>query len=283
MKIVPILLYLLIYLQIICCYAQQKNENDLRAMNLKGNVRSTKEIEYKVKEEIFLTFGDIQPSVIEGSENYTFDSIGNQTECSRYFQNGSLIYKYTYKYDSIEHLIERKSFDKKENLLIKITYKYDSSEYLIESKSFDKKENLLMRIAFNYDSVNTIMEDYLNPDGSLKERWVHVQDGIGNTVDEKQYSSEGKLVYRFTSTYDVFGNLTEGKSYKKNGKMLYKYTYKCDSNNNLIEQNEFLPNGSFVLKNSYTYFFDKKGNWIKRITYVNDVPKIITERNIEYF
>ena len=41
--------------------------------------------------------------------------------------------------------------------------------------------------------------------------------------------------------------------------------------------------GILSSKETYKYEFDEKGNWIKRINFINQIPKLIDEREYEYY
>ena len=79
--------------------------------------------------------------------------------------------------------------------------------------------------------------------------------------------------------YNNNGNMIERKSYKSGGSILEDRFYKNDDRGNVIEDNSLMSKSSF----KYTYKYDVKGNWIQKITFVNDIPKETTKRIIEYF
>ena len=46
--------------------------------------------------------------------------------------------------------------------------------------------------------------------------------------------------------------------------------------------NKLYPGENYRNRYSYTYRYDKKGNWVQRIEYLNDKPAYIVTREIQY-
>ena len=94
---------------------------------------------------------------------------------------------------------------------------------------------------------------------TLKSRgikWIIKRDDKGNEIEENKYNTQGKL--------DL------------------KFTWKRDDNSNVIEENIYSADGKLDHKTTFKYEFDEKGNWIKKITFKNQIPKSIEEREFEY-
>jgi hypothetical protein len=254
-------------LTITALFGQTKQKNDWSDMKLIGNIKTIKETDYGVKQEILETFGDIQPSVLIASRTYTFNAVGNITEYNSYYANGDLNRKSIYTYDSLGHAIENSSYNKKDILVTKTTYEYDSAGNLEEEKSFNDVGNLTGEIIRNYDAN-------------------------GNCIEKNSFNPDGKLVSKSTSQYDGYGDITEHKEYNKKGKEIFNFTFKYDGNKNIVEKSVFDARGGIVGQIVYYYSFDKNGNWIQKITFFmdlsqntatrNDVPQSITKREIEY-
>lgn len=113
-------------------------------------------------------------------------------------------------------------------------------------------ENLLLKQSI--DMMIKVMkqkEIFISLTGSLDSKWTFKYDDRGNTIEENIYNSNGSL----------------------NSKITYRYNDK-----NIIEEAY-----NWRSKETYKYECDDKGNWIKRISYTNNQPNIITKRTIEYY
>lgn len=60
-----------------------------------------------------------------------------------------------------------------------------------------------------------------------------------------------------------------------------KYSY--DAQDNVTEELWLDTNEDELDRYQYKYVFDKRMNWLVRVTYRNDLPLTIKEREIEYF
>ena len=83
--------------------------------------------------------------------------------------------------------------------------------------------------------------------------------------------------------YDDKGNKIECNEYNSDGSLDWKRTSKYDDKGNEIEWNAYNSDGSLDSKFTYKYEFDKKGNWIKRIDFENEIAEFILEREYEYY
>ena len=63
----------------------------------------------------------------------------------------------------------------------------------------------------------------------------------------------------------------------------YKNTYKYDDKGNEIEENDFKSDGTLDYEFNYKYDYTKTGNWIKETEFINDKPKNIITREINYY
>ena len=130
---------------------------------------------------------------------------------------------------------------------------------------------------------NEIESNGYNSDGSLDYKYTYKYDEKGNKIEWNSYKSDGSLNYKFTYKYDEKGNEIEWNSYNSDGSLDYKYTYKYDEKGNEIESNRYKSDGSLNYKFTYKYEFDKQDNWIKKIIFLNEIPKYILEREYEYY
>lgn len=169
-------------------------KNDLQRMNLKGKVKSVRQIPYRAVEK----FGEVQKGAVEPfGDNmfWLFNEQGNKIEENRYKSDGSLNWKSTYKYDDKGNQIEENSYKSNGSLDSKSTYKYDAKG-------------------------NEIEKNVYNSDGSLDWKHTYKYDAKGNEIEENWYNSDGSLSWKYTYkyTYDKHGNWIEKIEYNEDNK-----------------------------------------------------------------
>jgi len=62
-----------------------------------------------------------------------------------------------------------------------------------------------------------------------------------------------------------------------------KITYKYDDKDNMIQETKYAADGTVKEDYTYTYDFDKKGNWTRRKKMQNGTVVEIRERQYKYF
>lgn len=233
-------------------------DNDWKGYNLSGKVKTLKETTYEAEEK----FGKIEKGKIRKYSNnqiqqIKFNKKGYRTEINSYESDGELKEKYIFEYDNKDNKSEQKIYDSDGSLRFKYLYKYDKKGILIEESIYNSDGSLFYKFLFEYDKNKKLrgMNSY-DSDGELQEKYVFEYDKKRCKSEQKTYDSDGSLKYKFFHKYDKKRNLTETTIVDK---LDQKYEYK------------------------YEYEFDKKGNWINRIEFKNNIPNEITEREIEYF
>jgi len=91
--------------------------------------------------------------------------------------------------------------------------------------------------------------------------------------------------------HDSNDNKIEWARYSADGSLNFSSKSRYDEKGNEIEETYFNADGAISGRYSYTYEFDKNGNWIKRVesTWVNKGEKSsfelkrVTYRNITYY
>ncbi len=189
----------------------QEQKNDLKDMNLKGQVKQLQENTYDAVEK----FGEIQKGDINSSITYIFNDKGNKMEENVYYK-GSLYKKITYKYDDKGKMIE-------ENW-----YKPDGSKITYNCKYDDKRNKTEMNV---YDS-----------NGILDSKHTYKFNDKGNKIEWNEYGYDlnGGIIdsNKITYKYDEKGNKMEEDW---SGSLSYKYTYKYEYEKNLnwIKQSQY--------------------------------------------
>jgi hypothetical protein len=137
-------------------------------------------------------------------------------------------------------------------------------------------------IVFNEKGIK-IEESQYDSNDSLEHKYTYKYDDKGNEIEMNSFKSDGSLKFKNTYKYDDKYNKTEENSYASNGSLNYKNIYKYDDKGNEIEEDDFKSDGSLDYKFTYKYDYNKAGNWLKETGFINDKPKNITVREINYY
>lgn len=112
----------------------------------------------------------------------------------------------------------------------------------------------------------------------------------GKMTEKQLVFSNGKKGLRYVSNYD--GNQVEKLVYTEKGELNQKYLVTLDKDGNEIEKTSYGVTKIYPdQKYRYTYEFDEKGNWIKKITSKETTengvtsfkPSSVTYQTITYF
>lgn len=275
-----LMLFILLGLFFMTSCNSQKRETDLEKNNLKGNVRSLKEVSY----EAITTFGKIHKGskkrefFIDHDRYITFNEIGNKTEEKNYSSEGNFLSNWEYKYNDKGLIRKISRFEPVGTLSINEVYEYDDNlivEYrlLVDTGKIDKTIYKLN------ENGNVVEETHHNFDSSVFKK-IYEYDNKGNLTTELTYSDgkpAGKTIYVNNDTGDVIADV----NYYPDGSFLWKSTYVYDDKHNLIEFKRSVSGVDTIKKYEYTY--DSRGNWIKKIEFKDDFAMYILERTIVYF
>jgi hypothetical protein len=274
--------------------SNEKIENDWTADNLQGKVMSHSEYIYIAKER----FGNIEKGerilsrvfrgFIEyiGSNQRKYAENGNKIEENWYKLDGSLDMKKTYKYAENGNKIEENWYKLDGSLDKKKTYKYAENGNRTEENSYEADGSLSYKYGdapktYKYDEKgNKIETNIYRSDGSFRHKDKYKYDEKGYKIERYYSNSDGRVVLVSTSKYDKKGNKIECNGC---GWEAEDETYKYDEKGNIIEYKGIFDNGFLLFKKSYEYEFDKRGNWIKQIEFLDGIPTYILERQYEYY
>jgi hypothetical protein len=116
------------------------------------------------------------------------------------------------------------------------------------------------------------------------------RDSNGNVIEMLLIDNDGSESNRIVNKYDEKGNKIEWALYTPDGKLNSKHNAVFDAKGNEVEAVAEHPDGSKTYI-SYSYEFDSKGNWIKRVDAVKEakdgkkayVPHYVQYRTIKYY
>jgi hypothetical protein len=133
-----------------------------------------------------------------------------------------------------------------QNNIIKIEYSFGKqiiferpSNFIIKEFHVYKNQNKTLEIIYYLNKKNEIVKTY----------W---------------YNDSGNVVNGFTNNYDNNGNKIESAILTSSGEKFDIKKMKYDAHGNVIEEYSVFSTG--YNKYQFLYEFDKKGNWIKKIT-----------------
>jgi hypothetical protein len=285
-------------------------QHNLKTLNLKGPVKSIKEVNYKQ----FVTFDELENFITK--VYYFFDATGNLAREVKFLEEEQFHTDYTFTYDEANNYTTLTAHDEQGNFSFKEIYAFDPQGRLIERSEY--KQSLKMRYRYKYDDLpNGYIErkirevppddnDYIyiyifdpakhtktvttqtnGASNPPKRKEVTCFDTRGNTIERVTYEPIDHEDYRYTATYDSANRITHDVStfstrsmeeYNTERKFIYDIH---DNITQLIEKKA----GVFSKKSfKACYVYDTHGNWIKKELFRMDgTPKTSIERIIEYY
>lgn len=282
------------------CYSQNKIrlKSDCEKQNLKGNVQQILESTNDAYEK----FGDVYPSTFistykvtfntkgnlvksetvnddiaraKSSVEYIYNSSGKIIECNSYGGNNTLYLTEKYIYDSIGNLKEVDSYFSKDKgkLYGKHTFKHDKKGNLTEENSYSGYDENL--------DPNDYPQHFKNGQ-TTKYKF----DLMGFKIEENYYSLSGTWSGKSSFKNNEKGFPIESLRFDEKGIVNMKNTYKYDSSGNKLEGKSYTDiegSDNKVRITTYKYESDSKGNWIKKVQYLESKPNTITVREIVYY
>jgi len=233
------------------CEKPKKN-NDLKRLNLSGNVKSIIETKNRVTKPDDSLNRDLSKVIYI----VHFNKQGFKTLESREYVNNIINSKIKYNYPNDSTVVQL-MFDSQDSLQVKSIYTNNEKYDPICIEVFDSQDSLQAKGDYFYNSEG-LLTNFLS------------YDHEGDQINKEKYS------------YDVHGNLIMKHIIENYGES-FKYGYKNDSLGNMIELTIYKNDSLFSQKSSYSYEFDSQGNWIRRIEFVNGNEYEQKKRDIIYY
>lgn len=278
------------------------NNNVLNYLNLSGPVKYLKKCSYcATLENGVVVRGNLERhSIIE--KKY-FNEKGNVDKWDTYDRNGDHSLKYTYNYDVDGKRVLMEMYALDHTTYHRTTYNYDQNGNLIGKKEVNQNSNNYHEFIYNYDNDGYIIESLYYDIGKLSGKSIYEYDSRKNKISERKansnlklglfkiwtydkenrivdetYIQENKKRLKFSNIYGSTGLKLEIRGYNEGG-IFEHITYNYDDKGYLMESNTHRKD----FHERYIYKNDKKGNWVQKTYFKNDLPQTITEREIEYF
>lgn len=168
------------------------------------------------------------------------------------------------KPSSMEHYDERGNLTKR----ISYDYKGNPSDVTVYGYIDGERASLRKSISHEYNPpamavASSSGEAKRDPRYSYTFKFKY--DERGRLLEKAWYMNDGKLWLRYTYSYE--GKRKEESVYAANGSLNQKYSYLTDDRGVEVEETVYeTKDGSVRSRYSYSYEFDAKGNWTKRVS-----------------
>jgi hypothetical protein len=210
------------------------------------------------------TYGRLQDSSI-----HFVDKMGNRIYWQIYKGNGFQEWEYISEYDNAGRLLETNDFHHKK-LLTRHTYKYNERGECVLENDLNPDGTLKSKKLYKYDpnGYKTESEEW-SGNGSFLVRHTYQYNAMGKVIEDREYKQDGVEKYsKITTEYDSEGNVTGVKQYAENGKILY--AGKMDKYGNHLSDIGYNPDGSVHDKITADYKYDEYGNEIEELLNYGD-------------
>ncbi|WP_109434530.1 hypothetical protein [Aquimarina sp. AU119] len=284
-----------------------KAQNDLAQLELKGSVKSLKEITYHATldpknniiqkdsfnqaiELVFIQSGRLLKKShwfdtkknMGSKHTYTYDTLGFLNKIYNYSLDDHQESETVYTYNSQGEKIRTQEFiDGK--LSQDFSYKYNSKGQVIEfiEHSINGKF-IIEKTIFIYSGPNVFEKKIYNLANQLESVQTCTYDSNGNNFIDEHRNGVGEVDLRVHYTYEN-NKLHETNEYwfNKSKTTHYKMTY--NEHGDQIESHMYYSDATPTEYNSTTYEYDNNNNWIKKIVYKNEIPMLVCEREIAYY
>jgi len=229
----------------------KEKRSDAAAQRLKSNVQMMSESVYSGDNTKNLTFKNV----------FKYDKNGNRMELANYRSDGGLVSTIKSAYDSSGKVVSEETVLANGVVDIKTSIKTDENGNRVEQDDIKQggSGNL-----FNY-------------------KYIYRYDAQAHMVERVGYRGNGAFFLKYNFNYDANGDRIEWLQLTQANQVIYKVVYKYDNNHNIIEETKFNPDGSVKETFTYTYEFDKKGNWTKQKKLQNGTVVETRVREYKYF
>ncbi|WP_146106261.1 hypothetical protein [Aureicoccus marinus] len=262
-------------------------------MNLRSRVRMIIETDFKPT----VANNQIVSEKRGRSTRYLFNELGYKLTVTNNYENGLpyMLYTYTYQSNNKKQLKELKAYEYnnsgKQFLYDRVVYQnYDNSGFaglvwgLIEDKyDRDNKFYSKRKYRMNRMWLPTEVETLESTLGYKGARSYYKYDEQGNKTQYSYYGSGGGRIQFQKFQYNSRNQLIKSLDYNRNGTLSSFYTVSYNTKGDIITKKFFDSSDVVYRTESYTYKYDTKGNWTRRIKSIDGKPTEIHSRTIEYY
>jgi hypothetical protein len=140
---------------------------------------------------------------------------------------------------------------------------------------------------YTYDDYGYLVWDEFNLDDSIdcgRNFYVNYPDGRPQEI-RTYYNCQDSVYSARKYTYDDKGNISEESLCRQDGKtdLTEAHMYNEQGHHTQMVVTLYMTEPAPRMVFTYEYVYDKYGNWIQKIEYLDGVPKYIIERKITYY
>lgn len=185
------------------------------------------------------------------------------------YKNGSISKKNNYKDDLLEEELE---FDRNGNITKKTIPIYDENRLTSESKEYNK-EGLLEKFK-KYEYYETL---------KLWKETIINSNGFIDTINEHNYHENGRILICNRFSYGKKDYFMRSEFDKNNLLINSFYDTQLEEHHEYNEHHLSVKTENRGDTITHSYIIDDYGNWIKRISYRNEIAFKVKKREITYY
>ncbi|MGJ8661321.1 MAG: RHS repeat domain-containing protein [Bacteroidota bacterium] len=191
---------------------------------------------------------------------------------------------YTYKYDNRGNIIEELVAPVTDSIAMKTKHRFAYNGYnlLTNVWEFDFSGGQIFHQTNSYNTAGLLIkENYDYSDGREFKNFTY--DTNNHLIKVEWFDSHTGLMERTTFTYNGNKLASEFWEVLEKNKIESTTKYEFDSKGNVTSILDINPKRQIHDHEVNKYIFDDSGNWIKKMTSVNEVRFYIVERFIAYY
>ena len=215
---------------------------------------------------------------------YTYNPKGMKVIEESYSQTGVRLATIQYVYDEQGRLLKEITQPADGSPGAIVVWKYDTDGILKSKLRLNPQEEVMRKGIFHYDfEGNCISETWFNKDGSKFSEFRYVYDPYGQRLSKETLvqAEEDAGNHAETYTWNFQKRVAQERIQPTRENRVLVRTYKYNAKGEVISGTEQVgeePAVPFV----YKFFNDERGNWRKRIKFVNNLPVVYEEREYMY-
>ncbi|WP_417590213.1 hypothetical protein [Owenweeksia hongkongensis] len=184
------------------------------------------------------------------------------------------------------HRISQRSIFLKDNVLSKIVYEYDQNGHLVKESHYSKDSLPNKAITRVFKEKYLIYESTMDfRDGDTMQfinRYIHYR--MDSSVIAQDDFEGGITQYQRISQFYDEDSVLRRRVATPVGSKRYNITIReWDKNGNLIKHKTMESDEKDIFEVTYTYDYDKEGNWLEMKSFANGEPNCVVTRKIEYY
>ena len=210
----------------------------------------------------------------------TYDPAGHEIERTIYDDYGFVVGKQVVTRDADGAVTERILSDPEGNVLDRESYVYTGGR-LAEIAHRDDKGKVGLRQVNIYGDDGLVREETYHEAETPVGRTVFRYDAQGRASEALYYTADGARAvapigpclgaHRMTFEYDGKGRPAKVVAYEPDGTMKKSWRYLYNAKGDIAEERR--EDSWSNQASTISYEYDSRGNWIRRVAIVNDLPK----------